>query len=164
MTLRALYTPRRKPLRGKKVLRKRVLGAEMLETRALMSAAGAGQELLAATPAHGATSASQPADLADPPYLASINDLVGSKVSGITVQKRATATPSTVTGTAAVLSVRGVENGSDSGLSYTWATTGSPPASVVFSLNGANLAKSTTVTFGKAGKYLFQVTIADANG
>src|SRR5262249_55840508 len=34
----------------------------------------------------------------------------------------------------------------------------------VFSGNGTNAAKNTTVTFNRAGNYLFQVTITDAGG
>src|SRR5262249_24404152 len=42
-----------------------------------------------------------------------------------------------------------------------WATTGSPPAPVNFSVNGSNSAKSTIATFSKAGTYNFQVTIVN---
>ena len=48
-----------------------------------------------------------------------------------------------------------------SNLTYTWATTGTPPAAVTFSANGTNAAKNTTATFTKAGTYNFQVTIKD---
>ena len=51
-----------------------------------------------------------------------------------------------------------------SNLTYTWATTGTPPAAVSFSANGSNAAKNTTATFSKAGSYTFQVTITDAGG
>ena len=52
----------------------------------------------------------------------------------------------------------------NAGLSYTWATTGTPPAAVTFSTNGTNAASSTTATFSKAGSYTFQVTVSDAGG
>ena len=48
-----------------------------------------------------------------------------------------------------------------SSLTYTWATTGTPPAPVTFSANGTTAAASTTATFTKAGTYAFQVTITD---
>ena len=51
-----------------------------------------------------------------------------------------------------------------SNLTYTWATTGTPPAAVSFSANGSNAAKNTTATFSKAGSYGFQVTITDDGG
>ena len=51
-----------------------------------------------------------------------------------------------------------------SNLTYTWATTGTPPAAVSFFANGSNAAKNTTATFSKAGSYTFQVTITDAGG
>ena len=79
-----------------------------------------------------------------------------------TVATAAAATPSPVAGTTAVLSVLGADDGGESNLSYTWATTGTPPASVSFSANGTNAAKNTTATFTKAGNYTFQVTITDA--
>ena len=52
----------------------------------------------------------------------------------------------------------------ESALTYTWATTGTPPAAVDFSANGSNAAKSTIATFSKAGTYNFQVTISDPLG
>ena len=76
----------------------------------------------------------------------------------------AAATPSPVTGTTTALSVLGADDGGESNLTYTWQTTGSPPASVGFSANGTNAAKNTTATFTKAGTYNFQVTITDAHG
>ena len=45
----------------------------------------------------------------------------------------------------------GAESAGESNLTYTWTTTGTPPAPVVFSSNGNNAAKSTTATFTKAG-------------
>ena len=51
-----------------------------------------------------------------------------------------------------------------SNLTYTWTTTGTPPAPVVFSVNGTNAAKNTTAIFTKAGAYSFLVTIRDSAG
>jgi len=81
-----------------------------------------------------------------------------------TVAIPASATPSPVTGTTTTLSVLGASDGGESNLTYTWATTGTPPAPVTFSDNGDNSAKNTTATFTKAGSYSFRVTITDANG
>ena len=69
-----------------------------------------------------------------------------------------------MTGTTTALSVLGADDGGESNLSYTWATTGSPPAAVTFSANGTNVSKNTTATFAKAGTYNFKVTITDAGG
>jgi hypothetical protein len=49
-------------------------------------------------------------------------------------------------------------------LTYTWSTTGTPPAPVSFSANGTNAAQTVTATFTKAGSYSFQVTVSDPAG
>ena len=79
-----------------------------------------------------------------------------------TVATAASATPNPVSGTTTQLNVLGADNGGEGNLTYAWATTGAPPASVAFSANGTNGAKSTTATFTTAGSYTFQVTIRDA--
>jgi uncharacterized repeat protein (TIGR02543 family) len=81
-----------------------------------------------------------------------------------TIATAAAANPNPVTGTTAALSVLGADDGGESNLTYTWATTGTPPASVTFSPNGTNAAKATTTTFTKAGSYTFQVTVKDQSG
>ncbi len=81
-----------------------------------------------------------------------------------TIATPAAATPSPVTGSTTALSVLGADNGGEASLTYTWATTGTPPAAVTFSANGTNAAKNTTATFTKAGSYTFQVTVKDAPG
>ena len=81
-----------------------------------------------------------------------------------TVATAASANPSLVTGKSASLSVLGADDGGEAGLSYSWSTTGIPPAVVSYSANGTNAAKNTTVTFSKAGSYGLRVTIQDANG
>ena len=81
-----------------------------------------------------------------------------------TVATPASATPNPVAGTSTALSVLGADDGGESNLTYTWATTGTPPAAVSFSVNGSNASKNTTATFTKAGDYGFQVTITDAGG
>jgi hypothetical protein len=80
-------------------------------------------------------------------------------VSGAT-----TSDPTVITTTSANLTVLGIENGTDSGLTYTWSATG--PAGVTFSgtTNGTNAAKNITAVFSQAGNYTFAVTVADANG
>ena len=81
-----------------------------------------------------------------------------------TVATAAAASPNPVTGATCNLSVLGADNAGESSLSYTWSTTGTPPAAVNFSTNGSNAAKNTTATFSKAGNYSFQVTITDRSG
>jgi hypothetical protein len=79
-----------------------------------------------------------------------------------TIATAAAAAPNLVTGTTAALSVLGADDNGESALTYTWATTGTPPAAVTFSANGTNAAKAATATFTKAGTYAFQVTVKDA--
>ena len=81
-----------------------------------------------------------------------------------TVATPAKATPSPVTGTTTALSVLGADDGGSDDLSYTWATTGTPPAPVVFSANGTHDAQNTTATFTQPGVYNLVVTITDAQG
>lgn len=79
-----------------------------------------------------------------------------------TVATAASATPNPVSGTTTQLSALGADNGGETNLSYSWSTTGTPPATVAFSANRSNAAKSTTATFSKVGTYAFLVTIRDA--
>ena len=79
-----------------------------------------------------------------------------------TVATPAAATPNPVTGTTTNLSVLGSDDGGEANLTYTWGTTGVPPASVSISANGTKAAKNTIATFTKDGSYTFQVTIKDA--
>ncbi|HEX4053147.1 MAG TPA: hypothetical protein VHX86_02675 [Tepidisphaeraceae bacterium] len=76
----------------------------------------------------------------------------------------AVATPTPVTGTSTQLGVLGADDGGESNLVYTWSTTGSTPAPVIFSANGDNASKNVTATFTAAGEYDFLVTIVDAEG
>ncbi|MGD0461713.1 MAG: hypothetical protein ABSB74_04415 [Tepidisphaeraceae bacterium] len=87
-----------------------------------------------------------------------------NETSGPTVATPAAATPNPVTGTSTALSALGSENGSDTGLTYTWAATG--PASVSYSgnTNGTDAAKNITANFTQAGSYNFTVTISDSGG
>jgi hypothetical protein len=81
-----------------------------------------------------------------------------------TVATPAAASPSPVISTTANLSVLGADPTGESNLTYTWATTGTPPATVTFSANGTNAAKNNTATFNKAGSYNFKVTITNSSG
>ena len=78
-----------------------------------------------------------------------------------TIATPAAASPNPATASTTALSVLGADDGGEANLTYTWTTTGTPPASVTFSANGSNAAKNTTVTFTKAGSYTFQVTVKD---
>jgi acid phosphatase type 7 len=77
------------------------------------------------------------------------------------VATAATASPSPVTGITTSLSVLGADDFGEPNLTYSWATTGTPPAAVSFSPNGTNAAKTSTATFSKIGTYSFQVSIRD---
>ncbi len=84
---------------------------------------------------------------------------------GQTIATPASASSSPVVGTTVALSVLGADTGGgESSLTYTWATTGTPPAPVAFSANGTNAAKNTIATFTQPGSYTFQVTATDASG
>jgi hypothetical protein len=90
--------------------------------------------------------------------------VTGGSNAAPTVATAAAASPSPATGTTAALSVLGADDGGEAALTYTWATTGSPPATVSFAPNGTNAAKASTATFTRAGAYACQVTIKDAQG
>jgi hypothetical protein len=82
-----------------------------------------------------------------------------------TVVTPASASPATVTGKTTALSVRADADGGEANLTYTWAMLSGPAgAQPTFSANGTNAAKDATVTFNRAGSYVFRVTITDAGG
>ncbi len=81
-----------------------------------------------------------------------------------TVATPAAANPTTVTSTTTALSALGASILGESALKYAWSAIGTPPASVNFSVNGTNAAKSTVATFSQAGTYTLGVTIADTYG
>ena len=60
------------------------------------------------------------------------------------VATTATNSPNPVVATSNALNVLGADDGGESNLTYTWATTGTPPAAVTYSDNGDNSAKNTT--------------------
>jgi hypothetical protein len=73
------------------------------------------------------------------------------------------ATPQPVSGTTAALAVLGEDDKGQAALTYTWSTTGSPPAPVTFSAtNGTNAGRNCTATFTAAGIYNLQVVVKDA--
>ncbi len=79
----------------------------------------------------------------------------------ISIAAKSSASP--VTGTTTTLTAYGDDDAGEPGLIYTWATTGTPPASVAFSANNTNAAKSVTATFTRAGTYVLRATAKDAN-
>jgi hypothetical protein len=93
-----------------------------------------------------------------------IEILTSTPNSAPSIVTAAAASPNPVAGSTTALSVLGADDGGESNLTYTWATTGTPPAAVTFSANGTNAAKATTATFTKAGTYAFQVTAKDQAG
>ncbi|HEY3496945.1 MAG TPA: DUF4038 domain-containing protein [Polyangiaceae bacterium] len=82
-----------------------------------------------------------------------------------TVAQPAASSPSSITGTTATLSVLGADDKGEAALRYTWSAPVVPAgATPVFSANASNAAKSSVVTFERAGNYQFSVTIVDAEG
>jgi len=83
-----------------------------------------------------------------------------------TVVAPASAGSEPVTGTTALLSVLGADEGGEGNLSYSWTVIATPPGAPApwFSCNGSNQAKSTTATFASAGDYSFAVTMTDPDG
>ncbi len=89
---------------------------------------------------------------------------VSSTTASITAQP--TAVPAIVDGTTTNLSALGADSNGEADLIYSWAATSAPTgaSAPVFSINGTNAAKFTTVTFSKAGSYQFRVTATDSQG
>jgi mannose/cellobiose epimerase-like protein (N-acyl-D-glucosamine 2-epimerase family) len=78
-----------------------------------------------------------------------------------TIVSAAAANPAQVNAKTTSLSVLASDDNGEAALTYTWSTTGNPPAAVTFSVNGTNAAKSTTATFAKAGTYMLQALARD---
>jgi hypothetical protein len=132
--------------------KKRLLRAELLEPRALLSATTSLQGMLAST----AVNVSSPVSYT----------LVGTTIlHAPTVFKAAASAANPVTGKSVQLSVLGADDNGESLLKYTWTTTSMPTGTTAptFSSNGVNVSKNTTVTFNKFGTYSFKVTITDSN-
>ena len=134
----------------KKVTAKRILRAEILEPRTLLSATVLSGEMQQATSAVNLTTFA----------VAS----AASANHAPTVANAAAATSNPVTGTTVQLSVLGADDAGESNLKYTWTTKSQPSGASVptFSANGTNAAKNATVTFKAAGVYVFTATITDA--
>src|SRR5262249_42445883 len=82
-----------------------------------------------------------------------------------TVATAASAPSSTVKGKTTTLKVLGADDGGEANLVHARALVSGPTGALpTFSANGSNAAKTTTVTFDRAGTYTFQVTITDAGG
>ena len=67
-----------------------------------------------------------------------------------------------VRGTDTDLSVAATDDGGEASLTYTWSVTSGPATPAIFSDNGTNSAKNTTVAFQTAGDYQLSVSVADA--
>ncbi len=80
----------------------------------------------------------------------------------VTIQTAASANPSNVARMTSTLSVLAADTSGESHVTYTWSATVTPlGANPIFSVNGSNAAKNTTVTFNQAGLYTFTVTASD---
>ena len=81
------------------------------------------------------------------------------------VANPAAASAAPVTTSHTILSVLGADvTAGEAALIYTWATMGTPPAAVTFSINGTNAAKNTTATFTAPGTHNFLVTMTNPAG
>lgn len=91
-------------------------------------------------------------------------DLASGQNHAPTVARPAQSSASPVTGIQTNLSVLGADPNGEANLTYTWATTGTPPDAVTFWANGTNAAKNTVASFSAAGTYSFVVTITNTAG
>ena len=78
----------------------------------------------------------------------------------------ATVTPSPVTGVTAVVTATASDDAGEPGLAYVWTAVSEPPYvdDPSFTPNGANTARTSTITFSQAGNYTVRVTATDAGG
>jgi hypothetical protein len=132
-----------------KLSSKRILRAEVLEPRTLLSATMPGSE-------------TQP--LATAAYLATAS-VTATANHAPTVAQAAAAASNPVTGKTVLFSVLGTDDGGEKNLKYAWTAISIPSGAQAptFSANGTNAAKATTVTFKTAGSYTFKATILDAS-
>ena len=95
-----------------------------------------------------------------------VNVTVTQATGAPVITQVATALLATVAGNSTVLSVvAGDSDDGESALTYTWSAPSRPVgATVTFGDNGTNAAKSTSVSFDRAGAYLLKVTVADPTG
>ncbi len=121
--------------------RKRLLRAEQLEAREMMS----GTSLLAGSALSIGTRAAAAVVRNAAPTVAQAVSVGGG---------------STITGTSASISVMGNDDGGEANLIYQWSASGG----ATFSANGTNEAKNTTISFVKAGTYTLSVRMIDQAG
>jgi alpha-L-arabinofuranosidase len=95
-----------------------------------------------------------------PAYSMTVIDLTPT----LSVATPAAANPNPVVGASVALSALGSENGSGTGLTYTWSATGPAPVTYTGATNGANAAKNITANFTQVGIYNFNVAITDTGG
>jgi hypothetical protein len=81
-----------------------------------------------------------------------------------TIAVPASANPNPVVGSSTNLSVLGADIGGESSLNYTWSTNGTPPAPVIFSVNGSNAAKNCKAGFTQPGTYNLLATVTNTAG
>jgi autotransporter-associated beta strand protein len=83
----------------------------------------------------------------------------------LTVAKAGVVTPSSGKGLTDALSILGADDSGESTLTYTWSVVKVPgnAKTPIFSANGSNAAKNSTVRFYKAGNYDLRCTITDAD-
>jgi hypothetical protein len=151
---------------GRRVFNVAINGSQVLTNFDIFAAAGANKAHVRDFTANTGTSGQivvQYTTVSDNAKSSAI-EIIGLASGGTppTVATAATASPNPVTAKTTALSVLGADDGGEANLTYTWATTGTPPGSVSFSANATNAAKNTTATFGAAGSYSLQVAIRDA--
>lgn len=155
---------------GQRVFNVLVNGTQVLTNFDIFAAAGANKALVldfAATANASGKIAVQLVSVTDNAKVSGIEILSSSTPranQAPTVATAASASPNPVTSTTANLSVLGADDGGEAQLTYTWATSGTPPAAVTFSANGTNAAKNTVATFSANGSYTLVATIKDASG
>jgi hypothetical protein len=150
MSARSLRSPHRAARKSSKNF-KRLLRSEPLEPRALLSGNSLLYSLLGHIP---------PAPAATAWVAATVKNAAPTLAQSIAVNNG-----SPVTGRTASLSVLGRDDAGESKLIYKWSVSAAPSGgTAAFSLNNTNAAKSSTVTFSKAGNYTLAVKITDAGG
>ena len=153
---------------GKRVFNVVINGTTVLTNFDIFAAAGAAYKAVVRDFSANATSAGQIVinftTVTDNATVEGIELLPATPNSPPTIATAAAASPNPVVAKTTALSVLGADDGGETNLVYTWATTGTPPAAVTFSANGTNAAKSITATFTAAGTYNLQVTVKDQAG
>lgn len=89
-------------------------------------------------------------------------DIGANEFAAITILTGPAASPNPVTHGSTGLAVTATTAVGEADLIYTWGWIGTPPAPVIFSVNGTNAAKNTTASFSKSGAYQLSVTITNS--